>query len=418
MSTTPTTSNSVYAAIVFGAALGMFAGYPPIFNATSGIFMQPLAAEFHWGRSEVALSYSSSMLGIALISPLVGLLMDRFGARRVILVSAIIFGMCTAAMSLQTGDKAMWVGLSLLVGIFGAGTSVLGYLAILPQWFDKRLGLALAIAMCGLGAGTVVMPSLAQVLISSYGWRTAYVALGICSIVVALVAFFFLRERAPNTGSKKATRPLAPVEGMSLADGLRSWKLWTMFVAFAIASAATLSLNPHFPAMFGDKGFTPEDGAKAASLVGIGLITGRLLTGILLDRIRGSYVAAAFFLIGACGLIMIKTSTSYPILLMAAAMVGLTIGAEGDLISYLVKSYFGMRSFGTFYGIAFAGYALGGVIGPVVVGKLFDLQKSYDTVLLAFPWMLAIAGLALLSLGKYRNASIDGASDSLESATA
>lgn len=405
MNTTSSNSNWVYVAIVFGAALGMFAGYPPIFNATSGIFMQPLATEFHWGRSEAALSYSSSMLGIALVSPLVGLLMDRFGVRRVILVSAVMFGICTAAMSLQTGNKAMWIGLSLAVGIFGAGTSVLGYLAILPQWFDKRLGLALALAMCGLGAGTVVIPSLAQALISAYGWRIAYVALGMGSIVIAVLSLCLLRERVDHDVSAKADHSSSEIDGLSLAEGLRSWKLWAMFAAFAMASAATLSLNPHLPAMFGDKGFSPVDAAKAASLVGVGLIVGRLVTGILLDRIRASYVAATFFAIGACGLILIKTSGNYPVLLVAAAMVGLTIGAEGDLISYLVKSYFGMRSFGTFYGIAFSGYALGGVTGPVVVGKLFDLHRSYDVVLLAFPWMLGIAGLALLALGKYRQPS-------------
>jgi MFS family permease len=94
-----------------------------------------------------------------------------------------------------------------------------------------------------------------------------------------------------------------------------------------------------------------------------------------------------------------------PVLLAAFIMLGLTIGAEGDLVNYLVRSYFGLRAFGTLYGIGFAGYAFGGVVGPVLIGKLFDAHKNYELVLSVFPWMLIAAAAALLTLGKYRAGS-------------
>ncbi len=135
----PRVSGWIYASVIFGAALGMLAGYAPLFNATAGVFVRPLVAEFGWGRSQASLSYAASMFGLAIVSPLVGAMMDRFGIRRVIVCSAIVFGLATAAMSLQDGSMLMWVALSILIGVSGAATSVLGYLAVLPQWFDRVL---------------------------------------------------------------------------------------------------------------------------------------------------------------------------------------------------------------------------------------------------------------------------------------
>ncbi|WP_454726938.1 MULTISPECIES: MFS transporter [Cupriavidus] len=389
-----------YIAVILGAALGMLAGYAPLFNATAGVFVRPLAAEFGWGRSEASLSYAASMFGLAVVSPLVGTLMDRFGIRRVIAVSALVFGVATAGMALQNGSKALWVGLSGVVGVFGAATSVLGYLAVLPQWFDRRLGLALGIAMCGLGAGTVLMPAAAQYLVTGFGWRTAYVVLGIGSIALSLVACALLRERrAPGAGRGAGKVPAG--EGVPFGQALRSYRLWAIWAVFVLASSATLSLGPHLPAMFADRGFSPADAARSASMVGVGLLVGRILTGVLIDRIHAPFVACVFFVGGALGIFLLRASHDYQMLLLATTLIGLTIGAEGDLISYLVRSYFGLRAFGALFGIAFSGYGFGAVIGPVGLGAWFDRHGSYDVPLLVLPCMLLVAGVLTLSLGRY-----------------
>lgn len=397
----PPAGRWTYVAVILGAALGMLAGYAPLFNATAGVFVKPLAAEFGWGRSEASLSYAASMLGLAVVSPLVGTMMDRYGIRKVISVSALVFGLATACMALQNGSKALWVSLSVVVGVFGAATSVLGYLAVLPQWFDRRLGLALGIAMCGLGAGTVLMPATAQYLVTGYGWRTAYVALGIGSIVLSLLACALLRERrAAGVGQPKAQAALA--EGVPLRQALRSYRLWAIWGVFVLGSSATLSLGPHLPAMFADKGFNPADAARSASMVGVGLLIGRILTGILIDRIHAPFVACVFFIGGAAGIYLLGSSNDYQMLLVAATLIGLTIGAEGDLISYLVRSYFGLRSFGALFGVAFSGYGFGAVIGPIGLGAWFDRHGSYGVPFVVLPYMLLVAGVLTLSLGRYR----------------
>jgi len=323
--------------------------------------------------------------------------MDRFGIRRVIVCSAIVFGLATAAMSLQDGSILMWVVLSVVVGVSGAATSVLGYLAVLPQWFDRRLGLALGIAMCGLGAGTVILPITAQILVTTFGWRVAYVGLGVGSILLSLAACGLLRER--YSGARRAAHAR---DGVALRVALRSYRLWAIWLVFVLSSAATLSLGPHLPSLFADRGFDAAMAARSASMVGVGLLVGRLLTGLLIDKIHAPLVASVFFVGGAVGVFLLRSTHDYTTLLVATTLIGLTIGAEGDLISYLVRSYFGLASFGSLFGIAFSGYGLGAVIGPIGLGAWFDRHGSYDVPLLVLPCMLLAASALVLSLGRYR----------------
>jgi MFS family permease len=406
-----------YIALVLGAALGMFAGLTPSFHAAGGIFVRAVGTEFGWGRSVASLSYSASMLGLTLGSPLVGMLMDRFGIRRVIVFLGVAYALAVIGMSQQNGSIALWIGLSGLVGIFGAAVSVVGYLAVLPQWFDRRLGLALALAMGGLGIGTMIMPPFAQYLVSNYGWRAAYAILGAGSIPLTLLACMLIKERKQVQRTGQAGRAPA-ADGVPLADAVKTYRLWAIWLIFLVGSSCTLALVPQLPTMLADRGFTPADAARGASVLGVGLLAGRLLTGVLLDRIHAPFVTCVFFVAGACGIVLLRVSHDYSALLCAAGLVGLTIGAEGDLISYLVRSYFGLRSFGTLYGLCFSGYGLGAVIGPVAIGAYFDRYGSYEQALIILPGLLLIACVLTLTLGRYREAgkrlgditsSLDGA---------
>jgi MFS transporter, OFA family, oxalate/formate antiporter len=392
-----------YASIVIGAAIGMFAGVTS-FNAVPGIFARPLAAEFGWGRMEMSLSFSATLLGMTVGSPLIGMLMDRFGIRRVILWSGIAFGLAVICMSRQDGSKVMWIGLSALIGLVGAAVSVLGYLAVFPQWFDRRLGLALALAMCGLGIGAMVMPTFTQYVVAHYGWRAAYVVLGSASVPLMLLACSLLKENK-IPARERGTRVSACAEGMTLGRAMKSYRLWAIWLTFMLGSICTLALVPHLPSMFIDRGISAGDAARGASMLGVGLLTGRILTGVLLDHMHAPLVAVLFFLGGAAGILLFHTARDYQVLLLAAALIGLTIGAEGDLISYLVRAYLGMRSFGTLYGIAYSGYCLGSVVGPLGIGAYFDRHGSYDLLLVALPCVLLGACVLILTLGRYPGSS-------------
>ncbi|MFL9947218.1 MFS transporter [Paraburkholderia agricolaris] len=383
---------------VCGAALGMAVGFAAIFISTNGVFIPAVLRDFHWGRAQAAQSYAASMLGLALVSPLIGILMDRFGVRKVVLISALVFAVAMACMGLQDGNKVWWIGLSLIIGMSGAATSVLGYLAILPQWFDRRLGLAIGFAMVGLGVGTIVLPALSAKLIAMWGWRTAYQVLAAISLAGALLAFLMLRE------NRKVHRPMGAVTHGTPTGPVvrhRGLKVFIIFLGAFLASSAVLSLGPHLPALLMDRGISAQDAAKSASLIGLGILVGRLSSGFLVDRVHAPFVACCYFLCGAAGFILLGQIDSYEGALFASVLVGLAIGAEGDLLSYLVRAYIGLERFGLFYGIVFSGYSLGAVVGPVVTGHYFDTHKNYSLPLQAGPVLLVVASLLFVSLGRY-----------------
>lgn len=406
------TSKSTYVRNVVGAALGMAVGFAAIFIATNGIFIPSIVRDFHWGRAQAAQSYSASMLGLALVSPLVGGLMDRFGVKRVVLASAIVFAIAMSCMAYQTGSTFSWIALSLVIGMAGAATSVLGYLAILPQWFERRLGLAIGISMVGLGFGTIVMPALSAWLITHIGWRHAYQALAAVSLTGAVLAFLLLHEKQ---GIQRKVRMQAHA-GASMAGAgpvrHRKLKVFLIWAGALCASTAVLSLVPHLPALLIDRGIGASDAARCASLVGLGILIGRLTSGLLVDRIHAPLVACLYFASGAIGFILLRQIESYEGALLASILVGLAIGAEGDLLSYLTRAYLGMEKFGLFYGIVFSGYSLGAVFGPMATGHYFDVTKSYGLPMQIAPVLLFISCLFLLSLGRYARPGSDG-TDSL-----
>ncbi|WP_175997310.1 MFS transporter [Burkholderia stabilis] len=387
------------ATIVAGAAIGMALGYAPVFNATAGVFAPVVLREFHWTREQAAMSYAASMGGLAVASPFIGMLMDRFGVRRVILVSAIAFSLAVACMGLQSGAIGAWIALSLVIGVSGAATSVLGYLAILPQWFDRRLGLATGCAMVGLGVGTAAAPTVTQHLIAAFHWRHAYQISACVSLAGSLLAYALIRERKVAPRPRRDDRP---ADIASAEPSFSAVKLGTIVVVAFLASSATLSLNPHLPVLLADRGLSPGAAANCASLIGVGILIGRLISGALIDYLHAPLVGAGFLLAGASGYLLLMSAASLPSVLLACACIGLAIGAEGDLLSYLVRAYLGLRRFGLHYGIAFAGYGFGAVAGPLVAGRYFDLYRNYALPLRLAPIVLVIASALLISLGKYR----------------
>jgi MFS transporter, OFA family, oxalate/formate antiporter len=401
------TPRGTYVRNVAGAALGMAVGFAAIFIASNGIFIPSIVKDFHWGRAQAAQSYSASMLGLTLVSPLVGGLMDRFGVRKVVLASAIVFAIAMSCMAYQTGNTFSWVSLSLVIGMAGAATSVLGYLAILPQWFERRLGLAIGVAMVGLGIGTIVMPALSAWLIGHIGWRHAYQVLAVVSLTGAVAAFLLLRERPGIRRLRRQVHSHAASLGVSSVPR-RKLKIFLIWAGALCASTAVLSLVPHLPALLIDRGIGASEAARCASLVGLGILIGRLTSGVLVDRIHAPLVACLYFASGAIGFILLRQVETYESALLASILVGLAIGAEGDLLSYLTRAYLGMEKFGLYYGIIFSGYSLGAVFGPMATGHYFDAVKSYVLPMQIAPILLFVACVLLLSLGRYKRPGTHG----------
>lgn len=161
----------------------------------------------------------------------------------------------------------------------------------------------------------------------------------------------------------------------------------------------------HMPALLSDRGLTAEDAALGSSIVGIAVIAGRLLSGYLLDRIFAPWVAVGIFGMSGIGLALLWAGGGGSVALTAAFLVGLGMGAEVDIIAFLVSRYFGLRAFGTAFGFAFGSFVLAGGLGGMLMGAGFDRTGSYEVPLAGFFVMTVLAVALFTRLGPYRFAA-------------
>ena len=280
--------------------------------------------------------------------------------------AAVLFGL--GVMSFYLLSAALWhfYLLYFLLGIVGSGTTPVPFAKVISQWFDRRRGLALALTIAGSSVGTVIMPPLAQALISSLGWRQAYVVLGMIVIAVTIpVIGLFLRESPesmgfrPDGGEPSEHDPsAAPAAPMSLTRGeaLRTITFWLLVVAFLCISIAFHACLIHLVPMLRDHGISAAAAAGATSLLAIGILLGRVGTGFLLDRYFAPYVALVVFFGFSVAVGLLWMGGSLALMLVAVIFLGLAQGAEFDLMAYLISRYFGLKHFGEIYSFVFSAF--------------------------------------------------------------
>jgi MFS family permease len=190
--------------------------------------------------------------------------------------------------------------------------------------------------------------------------------------------------------------------GLDARAARRTTSFWCVAIAFFLVSLVTNGCVVHLVPLLTDRGISAQTAAFAASVSGVALLFGRVWTGYLLDRLFAPYVAIAFFLALALGVFLLWIETADAIALAAAMLVGLGLGAEVDIIAFLVGRYFGLLAFGEIYGYVFAAFVLGAGIGPLLMGSGFDASGSYRWVLGAFVLITLVASGLMTQLGPYR----------------
>jgi predicted MFS family arabinose efflux permease len=365
---------------------------------TFSIFLKPLTATFGWTRESVSAAFGVAALSVAVCSPPLGLLLDRFGPRRVILPCMAVFGLAYASLGLMTQSLAHLYATFAVIGIVGNGTTQMGYSRAIATWFDRRRGLALALVMAGVGTGAMIFPPLAQRLIDTHGWRAAYFLLGSLILLFGIpLTALFVRERPALHASSASAR----LPGATTAQGVRSRPFWIIIATLFLASIAVNGAITHLSPLLTDRGIAPATAALASSILGFASFCGRLLTGPLLDRFFGPRVSIALLVLVAGGILLLATASSPALGFLAAALIGFGLGGEADVTPYLLTRYFGLRSFSTLYGLSWTAYAIAGAIGPVVMGRAFDLTGSYALLLASLSMATLLAAALLFLLPRY-----------------
>ena len=396
--------------VVLAAIFGGCLGPGPIVAFSFGVFVRPLSHEFHVGRAAVSVAFSLFNLALAAGCPVVGRLADRYGARRLILICTVAFSAILISGRILSANIWQLCVFYTVLGFVSSGAVVL-YSKVISQWFDRQRGLALGVMMCGFGFGAIAAPLVGQRLIAISGWRAAYAILGSAVLLVAVpMVTVFLKERPQHIGLLPdgdsqvpfATRQEARDPGLSWPQIWHSRAFWLMLAVFTLISASLHACFIHMPAMLVDRGATARAAALASSVLGAGMVSSRLLAGYLFDRLFAPFVAAAFFSGVGLGIALLRLSSATEIALMAAFLVGMGLGAEGDAIAFLTSRYFGLRSFGEVYAYNFAAFILAGALGAYVMGAGYDWTGSYALPLIGFLIATALAVLLMTRLGPYR----------------
>jgi MFS family permease len=394
--------------VVLSALLGIGLGLSPLPFYTAGLFAPELARAFHWGFGQIMGGLTVMTVLILGASPIVGLLADRYGVRRVALTSLVLFAISFGALAASNGSLLLFYCNWALIALLGAGTLPITWTRPVNNSFEVHKGLALGLSLVGTGLfGFLIKPTAAW-LIATVGWRVAYVAIGFMPLIIALpVALLWFHDR--EAGSAEPRRLSLGATGYSFGEARRDWRFWVLALALVPIAFAGGGPISNMENILATAGFVRSDIVRLVPLLGLSVMVGRALGGWLIDRVWAPAVACVLLCLVAIACWMLaRHSVSFATALGCIVAFGFASGIEYDLMGFLVARYFGMRSYGAIYGVLYGFFSLGAGVGPLVYGAVFDATGAYARALLPTSGALIVGALMLLTLGRYRSFSRAG----------
>lgn len=395
--------------IVAAAFLCVFASAGFGFYAFS-LFVTPLQTDFGWGRGEVMAAFTIYFLVMGAISPFIGRVIDRYGARKIMFIGALITGLGFILLRLMDSLWFFYIAWA-VVGIGTASTGPIPATTIVSNWFKKRRGTAIGIMSTGIGAGGLIMaPLIGGYLIPNFGWETSYLILAVFSWVLLIpLALFVVRTKPADMGlfpdgikgsesdTMNQTLPSTAKE-LTPRMALATTALWLIGISFLTGtfsmSGATQNQVPHLE----DIGFPVALAAGALGVIGLGSFVGKFFFGWLCDRIPAKYawaIAVSLQLIGIIILMNIKPTSPVAIIWLYAILIGLGAGGWLPTMSMLTSTTFGLASYGAIFGILSLMQSIGTAIGPLMAGYMYDATNTYHG---AFIILIILSGVALATI--------------------
>jgi MFS family permease len=372
-----------------GTALG--AASLPFYSF--GTFVRPLESTFGWSRGQISTGFLFLSGTMAVMSPLLGFVIDHLGSRRAALLSIPAFALLLFGLSEMSGSLPIFYLCSAAIAVLGVGTTAIGYSRAVNMHFVAARGLALGISLCGSGIMAIVLPQIIVPVIADHGWQTAYRLLAVLAIVPLPLAYFLLPDRVEE---QVRIAKLGSID----TPFLLTRPFLTLLVSFLLISVPITGIVVHLSPLLLDRGLPAHVVARMVALVGAGVLVGRIGVGYLIDRYFAPYVAAIVTLLSAIGCVSLMLGNvrwgGF-----TAISAGLSLGFDVDLLGYLVARYFGMSRYGLIYALLYASYATGAAIGPALAGYAFDLNHSYTTALLVAVAMLLVGAGGMLSLPRF-----------------
>ena len=368
-----------------------------------GVFFKEFQAEFGWSRATISGASSLAFIVMGAVGILAGRLNDRIGPKILITLSGASLGIGYLLLSYMQTPWQLYLFYGLLVGV-GYSTHDVITLSTIARWFVKRRGMMSGIVKVGTGCGQLFVPLIATALIAAFGWRTSCFVIG-ATALAALVAVAQVMRRDPQglgllpdgINAEPAGYVIAAGEGgLSLSAAARTGQFWTICVAEFAIFFCLLTIIVHIVPYARDQGLEPSIAAGVLSTIGGVSMLGRAVIGTANDRIGGKRTLIICFMILVCGLIWLQIAKEAWMLFIFAAIYGFAHGGLFTVMSPTVAELFGTGSHGLLFGIVLFSGTLGGAIGPLMAGRIFDLAGSYRLVFLILSAM-ALIGFFLIT---------------------
>ena len=353
------------------------------------IFLEPMAIDTQWSRAGISSAMTLNFLVMGLGGFAWGALSDRFGARIVVAIGAVLLGLALVVASRAGSLLTFQISYGVLVGL-AASAFFAPMIALTTAWFDTNRGLAVSLVSAGMGVAPMTISPFARWLISAYEWRTAMFDIGIMAWVLLLPAVLLVRQPPKPSVADAASAPLAEGAGMSVAQALRSPQFIVLGLTFFACCAAHSGPIFHMVSYAMLCGVAPMAAVTIYSVEGLAGLGGRLLYGVLADRLGVKPVLIAGLVIQAIVIAAYLSVSQLDQFYVLAVIFGATYGGVMPLYAVLAREYFGQRILGTVFGAATMLSSLGMALGPLAGGMVFDAYASYH-------WLFI--GSALIGLG-------------------
>ena len=384
--------------------LACFTGFSffSIMTHSLGIFMEPLSREFGWSRTLISSGVTISAVVTALLSPFFGILIDRYGSRRVALPGLVAATVAIACFSLASGSATQWMLLWIFYATISISVKTTVWTAAVVGAFTHSQGLALGAMLSGTAAAQIVLPPLATWLVEHVGWRLTYVWLGCGWGGLTMVLCWFFLHDVHSRPNRQARTVQADLPGLSIAQAWRDTALWRIGLSTFVVMLLTIGLLIHQIPILTEAGVTRTTAAWLASLAGAAGIAGKLVSGLLLDRFQANWVGGITLLVTAFAFLLLLDGVHTPGLIVTAMVIGgYAAGSKLQIASYLTARYGGVRHFGVIYGLITSLVAFGSGLGPMVAGFAYDTGGSYAAFLIAGTVGCVACGLLLMTLPRY-----------------
>ncbi len=395
------------------ALLGVACGASPLPFNVLPLVMGPIHTQYGWDFTVISAGVTIFGVIAALLAPLYGRMADRYGVRRVAILSLIAFIILFAGFWFVPGTIVGWWSFWALLGLIGIGSTPVTWSRAVSMWFVKNRGLALGIMLIGTSIAAVIVPQVATRAIAAGGWRLAFPIVALFPLLIALpVALLWFREPSAQERPPSVADASGRLFGLTLKEAARGRRFWTLFASILIIALAYGGAHIHMAQIVALHGFSPQVAAGVLGVVALGILAGRLLIGLLFDHFWAPGIAFPAMLLPAIGcFLLMGTATTLPIVMAGAFLLGFAAGAESDVIAFLAARYFGMANYGAIYGALYVPFGIGSAVSPILYGKVRDMTDGYDAMLGAAILMFAVGGALLLTLGRYPILEAQGGND-------